>query len=516
MGVRSLVAALLVLALAPAANAAGDAWTKTAKQAHLALARSVEAGYLTTQDEAHYLSIMRNARAVRDRVPPLRAQLLRNVLVQIAARKSPTGPRARDLYTTLQVNAEYLATHRVPADGTDVTASDGGVYRFFAGKGLQFHPLANASRLNSLVSAGDTEGAMALVEALAGRAMPEPGGAIAWEYQFDYGHVLAPWQSGMAQAVMAQALARAGETDLARRAFRAIPGRLDRDFPAGPWIRLYSDDDATVLNAQLQSAISLADYAELTHDAAAAGYADRLLETAKAMLPRFDTGHWSRYSLGEEATLHYQDYVVGLLKTLTTRTGDPAWSDAAKRFQLYETQPPALTSPTATRIVYPRPKDGIRDALVVRFWLSKMSKVALVVNGKAVNGYTLRSGWHTIDWTPDLVPGTYEARLVARSLDGNPGTTDVGSFAVERDTIAPTLASAKAGGRVFWRVKDAESACCRIRLQLSGGGKHRTIAPARTNGSARIPAGYWLVTVVARDAAGNRSEQSLGLVVGRS
>ena len=32
------------------------------------------------------------------------------------------------------------------------------------------------------------------------------------------------------------------------------------------------------------------------------------------MLPRFDTGHWSRYSLGGESTLHYQDYVIALLK----------------------------------------------------------------------------------------------------------------------------------------------------------------------------------------------------------
>ena len=43
----------------------------------------------------------------------------------------------------------------------------------------------------------------------------------------------APWTSGMAQAVMAQALARAGRTDLARRAYRAIPGSLDRELAAG-------------------------------------------------------------------------------------------------------------------------------------------------------------------------------------------------------------------------------------------------------------------------------------------
>ena len=40
------------------------------------------------------------------------------------------------------------------------------------------------------------------------------------------------------------------------------------------------------------------------------------------MLPRFDTGHWSRYSLGAESSLHYQDFVIDLLKTLAKRTGD--------------------------------------------------------------------------------------------------------------------------------------------------------------------------------------------------
>src|SRR5581483_6151893 len=115
---------------------------------------------------------------------------------------------------------------------------------------------------------------------------------------------------------------------------------------AGPWIRLYSGRPDVVLNAQLQSAISLGDYAQRAHDAAAAAYANRLLAAAKAMLPRFDTGHWSRYSLGIESDLHYQDYVISLLKSLAKRTGDTAWQDAEYRFSLYETQLPHLTAPT--------------------------------------------------------------------------------------------------------------------------------------------------------------------------
>ena len=515
MGVRSLVAAFVVLLLAPTANAADDAWTREAKAARTALSRSADAGYLTSLDRDRYLGILRHARAVRDRVPPLRAQLLDEMLARVAKPKSPTASRALTLYEALRENTDYLDRNRVPADGTDVTATDGIVYRFFAGKGFAFHPLANASRLNALTAAGKIDEARTLVDALAARTMPQPDGAVVWEYQFDFGKVHAPWTSGMAQAVMAQALARAGSLELARRAYRAIPGRLDRELPAGPWVRLYSGSGEVVLNAQLQSAISLGDYADLAQDPDAAGYADRLLEAARALLPRFDTGHWSRYSLGAESTLHYQTYVIDLLTTLAKRTGDTAWTDAAERFELYETQPPALTSPSVTSVVYPRPEDGVRDELVVRFRLSKPSKVALVVDGEAVDGSTWTGGWHTFRWTPrKLAPGTHAVRLVARSTDGHPGEATLPSFSVERDATPPELAATKAGGRVYWSAKDRESACCRLRLELRRGAEQRVVPLTRTRGAAAIPSGYWLVTAVARDTAGNVTRHNLGLVVG--
>jgi hypothetical protein len=317
--------------------------------------------------------------------------------------------------------------------------------------------------------------------------------------------------------VLAQAFAREGKLDLARRAFQAIPDSLDRALPAGPWIRLYSQSSEVVLNAQLQSAVSLADYGELAGDAAASAYANRLLAAAEAMLPAFDTGHWSRYSLRSESDLHYQDYVIELLKQLTKRTGDPTWQAAADRFSLYETQPPLLTGPTVTRTTYPLPRDGVRDDLVVRFFLSKISKVALVVDGKAVDGYRWHGGWNTFRWPPlHLAAGTHTLRLVAADLNGNPGATDLGEFAVVRDTTPPLLSAAKSGARVYWRVKDAESACCRVQLALARAGERRYVAVEGARGVAAVPKGYWSVTVVARDAAGNRSERPLGLVVGKN
>jgi D-glucuronyl C5-epimerase C-terminus len=476
MFLRLLTAAALALAVAPAAVAADKVWEHEAKGARAALARSVAAGYITLAEQSDYLGIVNYAATVRDRVPSGRALVLRNVLVQVARPKSPIGPRALELYRTLEENASYLDTHPLPEDGTDVAGSDGAVYRYFPEQGLEFHPLANASALNALVAEHDAAGASALVDALAARAVDQPNGALTWEYDFDFGTQRAPWESGMAQAVLAQALARAGRLDLAQRAFRAIPGRLDRELPAGPWIRLYSKSSEVVLNAQLQSAISIADYGELADDMTASSYADRLLATTKAMLSQFDTGHWSRYSLHDESDLHYQDYVIQLFKTLARRTADPAWQAAADRFALYETQPPLLTGATVTRTTYPVPQDGIRDDLVVRFFLSKISKVALVVDGRAVDGYRWHGGWRTFSWSPRrLSAGTHTVRLVAADLSGNNGSTDVGSFEVVRDTTSPQVSAAKSGGRVYWRAKDAESACCRVQLALARSAEHRYV-----------------------------------------
>src|SRR5207302_9941775 len=233
---------------------------------------------------------------------------------------------------------------------------------------------------------------------LVARGLPKDG-RLVWAYPFAFGRGQAPWTSGMAQAVAAQALARVGQKlasqpllDAAGQAYAAIPGRLVRALPAGPWIKLYSFDAAPVLNAQLQSVISIGDYAQISQNTGAAGLAAQLQAAAEALLPKFDTGYWSLYSLaGKEAPLGYHDYVVSLLKRLATRTGDTTWSDFAARFQGYETQAPVLKpSPSATPdpananpiVIYPDPQDGYLDTVTFSFWLSKLSTVTLHAGGK--------------------------------------------------------------------------------------------------------------------------------------
>jgi len=190
------------------------------------------------------------------------------------------------------------------------------------------------------VTQGKKDEARRLAAALVPRGVPE-GGGLVWEYYFPFGGP-PRWTSGFAQAIAADSLSRAGRllgdaalVDAARRAFRAIPERLARPLAGGIWIREYGFSDLPILNAQLQTLISLGRYAETASDAAARAFADRLATAARNLLSRFDRGGcWSLYSLdGGPAPEHYHRYHVSLLETLAKRTGEPLWRDTARRWK---------------------------------------------------------------------------------------------------------------------------------------------------------------------------------------
>ncbi len=357
---RLVFAAALAVALL-AALPAGSA-VRPAPPALIAkgLAAAVEAGRLSPGEAASYTAVLAEARGELKRVPPLRAQLLAAVIADVAAQwRGYTRPRALTLFSTLSVNTQWLAGHKLTGPHPDIAGDDGAVYRFFSSHGYVFHPLANFARLNSEVAAGDLAGTEKLTAALLARAVPV-GQKLLWEYEFPFSTGRAPWTSGMVQAVAAQALARAGDLlsdpallDAADGAYRAVAALLSPSSPAKPWVALYSFDRTPVLNAQLQAVLSIGDYAAIAGDPAADALAARLTDSARTLLPRFDTGYWSLYSLkGDESSLDYHDYVVALLGKIGTRTGEPAWKEVADRFRAYETQPPLI-----------RPRAGAADGL---------------------------------------------------------------------------------------------------------------------------------------------------------
>jgi hypothetical protein len=342
-----------------------------------------------------------------------------------------TEPRALALIGELKANDDYFLKHYAPAPKTDITDADGIVYRYFAGRCFEFHPLANFGALNARVAAGDIEGSQRLADALIARGVYQSTGGIGWEYTFPYGGGRAPWLSGMAQAVAAQALARAAglvpaeSSSLmgkARAAYQAIPGRLLTSVAAGPWIRLYSFTSLPVLNAQLQAVISLQSYATTADDGVAAALAMRMQRAAAATLPRFDTGYWSYYALPHDPSpLDYHEYVVQLLQRL--KSADPRFADAAVRFAAYEKQPPAFQL-----------APGSPGALT--FWLSKPSAVSVVTGAGPSRRVTVDGGWHTFSWGVPKRPGSYSVHATATDSAGNHATFDALPIVRATSTVA--------------------------------------------------------------------------------
>jgi hypothetical protein len=487
------------------------------------LSRAVAAGKLTREEARGYRAIVVRARTELRRLPPLRRDVLTAVLGDVAAQwRSYTSPRALTLVQTLAVDAHYLSGHRVADAHPDIAGDDGAVYRWFAGHGYVFHPLANFAKLDTNAATGDLDGASALAAALLARAIPE-GNALLWEYEFPYGGGRPPWTSGMAQAVAAQALARAGDLladpallDAADRAYASVPGLLSSSSPASPWIALYSFDRTPVLNAQLQAALSVADYAAITGNPAGADLAARLTDAARRLLPSFDTGYWSLYSLhGTESPLDYHDYVIFLLRTLATRTGDAAWRAAADRFHDYETQPPVIRLGAPPPTLFPLPADGYRDEAEIRFWLSKRSTVTLQVAGER-DVETLSHGEHTLVWRPGSAsPGAYHPILTAVGITG-PETKELLTPILVKHALGRPRVRVKVTGRatISWQSDDQGTPWLELQVRLQRHGQHRTLDLGQRGlaGRRRLkrPAGRWHATLVAVNSAGTSRSLSLG------
>jgi D-glucuronyl C5-epimerase-like protein len=348
-------------------------------------------------------------------LPPGRREPVLVSLGQAAALAGRlTQPRAVAVFGQLHANDDYFAKHGAPRNHTDITGPDGIVYRYFTGLCFEFHPLANFSALNTQVSAKDATGTQQLADALVVRGVHPSGGGIGWEYYFHFEGGRPPWVSGMAQAVAAQAFARAAALvpdesaaflREAKGAFGAIPGRLTTKTAAGPWIRLYSFRTVPILNAQLQSVISLESYAQANGDSTAAALASQLKNAAVAMLPRFDTGYWSYYSLaGVPAPLSYHAFVVQLLRKLAPE--DPTFAAEANRFAAYVKEPPAF-------------KLGNAPVGALRFWLSKPASVSITTAAGSATRLGLGAGWHTLRWRQPKRAGAYGIKVTAVGPAGN-------------------------------------------------------------------------------------------------
>jgi hypothetical protein len=492
------------------------------------LSGAQSASWLTASDTSRYRATL--ALAVRDteRLPRGRVTVIASLLNEIALEASSlTSPRALALFGMLETNLQYLETHVLPRSQIDVADADGVLYRWFPGRGFQIHPLADFGALNAAVNRNDPIATRAIADALAARGVPR-GATLRWEYYFPFETGRPPWVSGMAQAVAAQAFGRAasllGDPSLgtiAARAYAAVPAALLRKLAAGPWIRLYSFSRAVVLNAQLQTILSLLDYVDATGDTNADQLATRMTVAAQKLLPKFDTGYWSLYALGgPEAPLSYQRFVTQLLTKLAQRTDDPGWQSAAQRFASYTREPPRIEPEPqdAPVTLYPQPADGYLDAVTVTFTLSKHARVTLSAGGKTVSA-TFDYGVQSLTWRPGtLPPGTYAGQLTAVDLAGNKTTIALPQpFVVAWDTLPPQVQAQYADGILSWQAIDPGTPKLRLQLDLrdaTGAVQSFDLGFHSVSGTANVtlPSGTWDATLTATNTARLSTAVPLGTI----
>jgi hypothetical protein len=213
------------------------------------------------------------------------------------------------------------------------------VFKHYAGLGHRFQPLLSFAALNQRVSQRRRYAARRIAAALLERAV-RSGDALYWEYDFPFHGGRAPWRSGFAQAVAAQGLARAGKMldepllgAAAVAAFRGLRQTLLLPLAGGLWIREYGFTRQVILNAQLQSIISLDSYAAVVKSDAARRVVQGLIVATRRLLPLFEVGCWARYQLGgPAASLSYQAYHVDLLRRLAATRTEPIWRETYARW----------------------------------------------------------------------------------------------------------------------------------------------------------------------------------------
>jgi len=517
-------AAASVLIWAPAAHAA----TRTSGDLlRRGITHAVAMHWMKAPDAARYRRDVNRALWDERRLPKLRGRVIASQLAQLSNLwDSYVSPRATALFSQLEQNLSYLETHRVPDKRVDVSGADGVVYRWFPDNGLEFHPLASFSALLNVAAAQNTDATRTLADALLARAVPR-GPRLIWEYAFPYGSGRPPWASGMAEALAAQALARAGAllgdptlTAAAARAYDAVPWLL-LTTPAGPWIRLYGFSHEIVLNAQLQTIVSLNDYGKTSGNPDATALAQRLDRAARTMLHRFDTGDWSLYELrGAHASLSYEQYVTELLGKLAAQTGDPFWGDAAQRFEDYLAAP-KVTEGAPPPTLYPQPQDGWLDSASISLTLSQSASVTVAIAGK-VTTYRWSRGTHVVTWTPPpgLPPGTYPAAVSAISYVGRRARVQLAPVVVAWDSGPPQgLQAQLTGTTLTWQADDPGTPSLDLVLQLvdpTGVNPPQTIDLGQqpVSGTTQVapPPGEWDASLQATNSAGQTATLDIGTV----
>ena len=319
------------------------------------LAQSMARVSVPAADRAANLKTLADARALATRLGGSRAVALNAIIksaTQIGNQAAFSPALARIVFLELQSNVTYLASHALPSSGTRIRI-DGVVYESYTGQGLRIQPLGTYFAIlepgQGIVSEGGVGAAMTSAQ----KIVLVDGESYTLPYLFSWmGH--APnWQSAMAEGVAASAglsaWNRTGNDTFLDSAVRFGNGALDDAITVennGLWFPLYVFAPSfRVLNGHMQAVLAMNDLAVATGDDGFADAFNRGVATTKAVLPKYDTGGWGRYAVGQDAPVKYMSLMATQLKDLGEITGDPAFTDMGTRFAADLKTPPVITGP---------------------------------------------------------------------------------------------------------------------------------------------------------------------------
>jgi D-glucuronyl C5-epimerase C-terminus len=440
-------AALGMPSAASASRIRARASTKRGRRAvYSALRRKLRRKQIKRSDYRRWrATYVRSVRTLR-RLSGARATQLRYVLTSVeslALRRRLGATRMPVAFLQLERNRQYWPRLPYPASGDQVSFRGSQVlFQYFAGQGLQLHPLSTFKKANHLHGfcerkepSCDTQALRRILDEMTALAVKRGRGFIAWEYLFYFGGGTPPWMSGMAQATGIQALGRAaallGEpkyVETARRALGAFetgpPSGVRTTGPRGGvhYLQYSFAPRLFIFNAFLQSLIGLYDFGQLADDERARRLFREAEPEAREEVPLSDVGDWSRYSYaGNESSSDYHELLREFLQSMCSRRLGALYCDYARRYRGYQVDPPELT--------WKGPHVATEDEpTAIRFNVSKLSAIEVKVtnpHGQVTfrRLATFRRGDGSFAWTP-RGPGVFTVSVAAKELRTGLGKRD--------------------------------------------------------------------------------------------
>jgi hypothetical protein len=415
-----------------------------------ALQRVLKSGAITEATYRQYQGAYSAAKSSLRKLSGTRAAELGAVMANVEAMASKglfSASRLPVVFTTLERNKQWWTTERLL--GADQRVGFTGsrlIWEYYPGQGIEIQWLATFGEANGYFLAKQTTALKEVLNEAIALATRRAGG-IAWEYMFQFDGGAPPWTSGLSQGTALQVLARAwskthepqylSAAQQALGIFETGPSAGVRvPTPAGAHYLEYTYAPIErILNGFIQSLVGLYEYTKLTGDPVGQQLFEAGDAEARAEVPLYNTGAWSKYDQSSESDLNYHELLAEFLEHLCEKTGkgepltpttpsgaqagqipgDQVYCTTAESFRADEKTPPVVALLTKNL------RTGERAG--VQLQLSKVSTVSISISlgEKRVwtNSATVEGGKPRLLWVTPSKAGLYTVVLKARDLAGN-------------------------------------------------------------------------------------------------